>query len=201
MQSFSALAMPIVNSLGASGYPALQTFLSHILDRKNRFFLLSSKKIFVVLLAAATAEMLEEVFWKKRSWEKFDSMPTLFRTLLIFWLSIVLAPCLLHHKFPRFSLSKFDDINYTIEETIASATYPDLVGTYWKGSLTPNAATSETVKSSKIINYRGMSTYRLQNGKMAEMWHVIEGWPLEIMFWGLHLWKTRQMLWLQRLSL
>ena len=62
MQSFSGLAMPKVNSLGASGYPALQTFLSHILDSKNRFFLLSSNKIFFVLLAAATAEMLEEVF-------------------------------------------------------------------------------------------------------------------------------------------
>ncbi len=63
MQSFSALAMPIVNSLGASGYPALQTFLSYILDsKKNLFFLLSSKKIFFVLLAAATAEMVEEVF-------------------------------------------------------------------------------------------------------------------------------------------
>lgn len=62
MQSFSALAMPIVNSLGASGYPALQTFLSHILDSKNRFFLLSSKKMFLVLLAAAIVEMLEEVF-------------------------------------------------------------------------------------------------------------------------------------------
>lgn len=62
MQSFSALAMPIVNSLGGSGYPALQTFLSHILDSKNRFFLLSSKKMFLVLLAAATVEMLEEVF-------------------------------------------------------------------------------------------------------------------------------------------
>jgi hypothetical protein len=62
MQSFYALAMPIVNSLGASGYPALQTFLSHILDRKNRFFLLSSKKIFFILFAAATVEMLEEIF-------------------------------------------------------------------------------------------------------------------------------------------
>lgn len=80
----------------------------------------------------------------------------------------------------KFSLSKFDDINYTIEEMIASAAYPDLVGTYWKGSLTPNATTSETVKSSKIIEYRGMSIYRIQNGKMMEMWHVIEGWPLEI---------------------
>jgi predicted ester cyclase len=80
----------------------------------------------------------------------------------------------------KFSLSKFDDFNYTIEEMIASEAYPDLVGTYWKGSLTPNATTSETLKSSKIINYRGMSIYRIQNGKMAEMWHVIEGWPSEI---------------------
>jgi hypothetical protein len=62
MQSFSALAMPIVNSLGASGYPALQTFLSYILDRKKRFFLPSSKKIFFILLAAASLEMLEEIF-------------------------------------------------------------------------------------------------------------------------------------------
>ena len=61
MQSFSALATRIVNALGASGYPTLQTFLSQILDSKNRFFLLSSK-MFFVLLAAATAEMLEEVF-------------------------------------------------------------------------------------------------------------------------------------------
>jgi len=82
----------------------------------------------------------------------------------------------------KFSLSKFDDINYTIEEMIASEAYPDLVGTYWKGSLTPNAATSETVKSNKIINYSGISIYHLQNGKMMEMRHVIEGWPSEIVF-------------------
>ena len=61
MQSFSVLAMPMINSLGASGYPALQTFLSHILDKKNRFFLFSSKKMFFVLLAAMTVEMIEEV--------------------------------------------------------------------------------------------------------------------------------------------
>src|ERR687894_1489470 len=54
------------------------------------------------------------------------------------------------------SLDKFNDINYTIEAMIASAAYPDLVGTYWKGSLTSNAATSETVRSSRIINYSGM---------------------------------------------
>ena len=62
MQSFSTLAMPMIDSLGASGYPALQTFLSHILDNRNRSFLLSSKKMFFVLLAAMTVEMLEEVF-------------------------------------------------------------------------------------------------------------------------------------------
>jgi len=54
--------MPMINSLGASGYPALQNFLSHILDKGNRFFLLSSKKLFFVLLAALTFEVLEEVF-------------------------------------------------------------------------------------------------------------------------------------------
>ncbi len=62
MQSIVASAMPMINSLGASGYPALQSFLSHILDKRNRFFLLSSKKMFFVLLAALTVEMLEEVF-------------------------------------------------------------------------------------------------------------------------------------------
>jgi hypothetical protein len=62
MQSFSAMAMPLVNSLGASGYPALQTFLSHILDSKNRIFLFSSRKVFVILMAAVTVEMLEELF-------------------------------------------------------------------------------------------------------------------------------------------
>jgi hypothetical protein len=65
MQSFSALAMPIVNSLGISGYPVLQTFLSYILDRKNRLLLLSSKKVFFILLAAASVEMLEELFEKR----------------------------------------------------------------------------------------------------------------------------------------
>jgi hypothetical protein len=61
VQSFSASAMPIVNSLGASGYPALQNFLSQILDKKNRALLLSSKKLFFVLLGALAFEMVEEV--------------------------------------------------------------------------------------------------------------------------------------------
>jgi hypothetical protein len=46
MQSVSALAMPIVNSLGTSSYPAMQNFLTQTLDKKNRFFLLESKKTF-----------------------------------------------------------------------------------------------------------------------------------------------------------
>lgn len=68
----------------------------------------------------------------------------------------------------RNSLDRFEDINYTIEAMIASVAYPDLVGTYWKGSLTPNVTTSETLQSSKIVNYRGVSIHRIQNGKMVE---------------------------------
>ena len=78
------------------------------------------------------------------------------------------------------SLDKFDDINYTIEAMIASAAYPDLVGTYWKESCKPNVTTSETLQSSNMINYRGVSIYRFQNGKMVETWHVVDGWPLKI---------------------
>ena len=62
---------------------------------------------------------------------------------------------------------------------IASAAYPDLVGTYSKGSLTPKVPTADVLQSSKIINYRGVSIHRIQNGKMVETWHVVEGWPLE----------------------
>jgi predicted ester cyclase len=78
------------------------------------------------------------------------------------------------------SLDKFEDINYTIEVMIASTAYPDLVGTYWKGSCTPNVTTSKTLQSSKIIEYRGVSIHRIQNGKMIETWHVVDGWPLKI---------------------
>ena len=41
------------------------------------------------------------------------------------------------------SFDKLDDFNYVVEAMIASPSYPDLVGTYWKGSLTPKS-TSET---------------------------------------------------------
>jgi predicted ester cyclase len=78
------------------------------------------------------------------------------------------------------SLDKFNDINYMIEAMIASEAYPNLVGTYWKGSCTPNATTSKTLQSSKIIEYRGVSIYRIQDRKMIETWHVVEGWPMKI---------------------
>jgi predicted ester cyclase len=80
----------------------------------------------------------------------------------------------------RNSLNRFNDVHYTIEAIIASVAYPDLVGTYWKGSLTPNSATIKILQSSKIINYRGVSIHRIQNGKMVETWHVVEGWPLKL---------------------
>jgi hypothetical protein len=42
----------------------------------------------------------------------------------------------------RYSLNRLDDLNCTIEELIAS--YPDLVGTYWKGSLTLKVSSSDS---------------------------------------------------------
>jgi SnoaL-like domain len=38
------------------------------------------------------------------------------------------------------SLDKLDEFSYVIEAMIASESFPDLVGTYWKGSLTPKAS-------------------------------------------------------------
>ena len=74
------------------------------------------------------------------------------------------------------ALDKLDDLNYVVEDMIASPAYPDLVGTYWKGTLTPKA-TSNNQQAEKIINYRGMSIYRIQNNKMVETWHVIDRPP------------------------
>jgi SnoaL-like polyketide cyclase len=69
---------------------------------------------------------------------------------------------------------------YVIEAMIASESYPDLVGTYWKGALTPKAIPSDTRETNKIINFRGISIYRIQNGKMVETWHVSDGLPSKI---------------------
>ncbi len=76
----------------------------------------------------------------------------------------------------KYSLDRLDEFNYVVEAMIASEIYPDLVGTYWKGSLTPKS-TSDTQQSNKTINYQGVSIYRIQNGKMVETWHVVDGLP------------------------
>jgi hypothetical protein len=53
------------------------------------------------------------------------------------------------------SLDKLSDLNYIVEEMIASPSYPDLVRAYWKGSLTQKTTASDTQQRSKLINYRG----------------------------------------------
>jgi predicted ester cyclase len=75
------------------------------------------------------------------------------------------------------SLDKLDDLNYVIEAMIASESYPDLVGTYWKGLLKPKSSPIDAPHTNKIINFRGVSIYRIQNEKMIETWHVIDGFP------------------------
>jgi len=72
------------------------------------------------------------------------------------------------------SVDKLDDLSYVVEALIASPAYPNLVGAYWKGSLTTKS-TSDANKTNKIINYRGVSIYRIQNEKMVETWHVVDG--------------------------
>ena len=75
------------------------------------------------------------------------------------------------------SLDKLDDLNYMVGAMIASEWNPDLVGTYWKGSLTPKTSPSDTQHINKMISFRGVSIYRIQNGKMIETWHVTDGLP------------------------
>jgi predicted ester cyclase len=79
------------------------------------------------------------------------------------------------------SLDKLDDLNYVVEAIIASEAYPDLVGAYWKGSLIPKSTSSDTQETNKKINYRGVSIYRIQNGKMIETWHVFDGLPMKLL--------------------
>ena len=74
------------------------------------------------------------------------------------------------------SVDKLDDLSYVVEALIASPAYPNLVGAYWKGSLTPKKSTSNNPQQTNIIiNYRGVSIYRIQNEKMVETWHVVDG--------------------------
>src|SRR5215217_1112053 len=81
----------------------------------------------------------------------------------------------------KYSLDKLDDLIYVVEAMIASEAYPDLVGAYWKGSLTPKAIYSGNNQTNKIISYRGVSIYRIQNGKIIETWHVFDGLPLKLL--------------------
>jgi predicted ester cyclase len=81
----------------------------------------------------------------------------------------------------KYSLDKLADLNYVVEAIIASEAYPDLVGTYWKGTLTPKATFSDTQQTNKLISYRGVSIHRIQNGKMVETWHVFDGLPLKLL--------------------
>ncbi|HEX9320374.1 MAG TPA: ester cyclase [Nitrososphaeraceae archaeon] len=76
----------------------------------------------------------------------------------------------------KYSLDRLDELNYVVEELIASQNYPDLVGAYWKGTLALKATLAHTEQSRKIT-YRGISIYRIQNGKMIETWQVVDGWP------------------------
>ena len=41
-------------------------------------------------------------------------------------------------------LDKLGEFNYVVEEMIASEAYPDFVGVYWKGTLTPKASCSDS---------------------------------------------------------
>ena len=49
-------------------------------------------------------------------------------------------------------LDKSNDLSYLIEAIVASDSYPDLVGTYWKGSVIPKAIQPDAPHTNKIIN-------------------------------------------------
>jgi predicted ester cyclase len=74
----------------------------------------------------------------------------------------------------KYALDKLDEHSYVVEELIASPNYPELVGAYWKGTLTPKATSPYAQQTGKKINYRGISIYRIQNCKMVETWHVVD---------------------------
>jgi predicted SnoaL-like aldol condensation-catalyzing enzyme len=40
--------------------------------------------------------------------------------------------------------------------------------------LTPKS-TPDTHQTNKIVNIRGVSIYRIEDGKMVETWHVVDG--------------------------
>lgn len=73
------------------------------------------------------------------------------------------------------SLHKLDDFSYVIEATIASDSSRSC--RHVLGSLTPKTSPPDAPPINKIINPGGVNIYRIQNGKMIETWHVIDGLP------------------------
>jgi hypothetical protein len=57
---------------------------------------------------------------------------------------------------------------------IASGSYADIIGTYWKGSVIPKS-TPGISRANEMIRYGGISILRTQNRKMVESWHVVGG--------------------------
>jgi hypothetical protein len=51
----------------------------------------------------------------------------------------------------KYSLDRLDELNYVVEEMIASPGYPDLVGTYWKGTLIPKATSETTIRKNNQL--------------------------------------------------
>jgi hypothetical protein len=39
----------------------------------------------------------------------------------------------------------------------------------------------EAAEEISEVSYRGVSIYRIQNGKMVETWHVFDGLPLKLL--------------------
>jgi len=60
-----------------------------------------------------------------------------------------------------------------IEAVIASESLPDLVGAYCNGLLTPKASPPDSPNN----DFRGVSIYRIQNGKMVQTRHVTDSLP------------------------
>src|SRR6478672_7692171 len=56
----------------------------------------------------------------------------------------------------KYSLDILNDLNYVVEAMIASEAYPDLVGAYWKGTLTPKAF---YLTLNKLIKLLATETY------------------------------------------
>ena len=64
------------------------------------------------------------------------------------------------------SLDKFDEFNYVVEEMIASEAYPDFVGAYWKGTLTPKGSSSDSHRLFAFFQDTIIATIVYNNGTL-----------------------------------